>query len=229
MRSGFRFTSLMVLFILGMSVVTNGLHAQTELGTRLGFKRAQMPDFKSDETRIRYLMQEFARCAIELNESRARALIASQPFTAESQKSARMLADDQCLTSGEIVFTEPLMRGAVFSNLYQKDFAKEGSLDFVDVSSPDYVATTGGEMSLQYAALRQVTDCAVRAAPASARNLIISVVASPEEKLAFREIADVMGPCISAGTKVQLTPTVLRGVIAEVIYHLTSAKLKKTE
>ncbi|HEV7340110.1 MAG TPA: hypothetical protein VGN68_00600 [Sphingopyxis sp.] len=141
-----------------------------------------------------------------------------------AHKRANSLSVDDCLSTGEMRFNEFLFRGGVYDVLYQKDYRKVGPLDFAATPDVDYAAVGADALetpSPSHVALIQVADCTVRKAPEEARNLILSGVASKSEGVAFASIVPSMEGCLSQGSQLKFSKSVLRGVIGEALYRLS--------
>jgi hypothetical protein len=60
---------------------------------------------------------------------------------------------------------------------------------------------------------------------AGSRDLLLSKPGSPQEKDAIRRLVPVLGPCLTEGSTLQLTPANIRLMLAQPVYHLaTGAK-----
>lgn len=203
-------------------------------GSRVGPAPAQIPDNLrlSDQDRARVAMYRYAECAVEKNRSMIELYLTTAPGSKAAHKRANSLSVDDCLSTGEMRFNEFLFRGGVYEVLYQKDYRKAGPIDFTATPVIDYATVGGGALetpSPSHVALSQVADCTVRQSPQEARNLILSGVASKSEGIAFSSIVPSMEGCLSEGSQLKFSKSVLRGVIGEALYRLSvSASQSKT-
>jgi hypothetical protein len=55
---------------------------------------------------------------------------------------------------------------------------------------------------------------------AASRDLLLSKAGSPQEKAAIKQLLPVLGPCLTAGSTLQLTPANIRLMLAQPVYHL---------
>ncbi len=195
-------------------------------GTRVGPPPAEIPDDLrlSDQDRARVAMYRYAKCAVEKNRSMIELYLKTAAGSKAAHKRANSLSVDDCLSTGEMRFNEFLFRGGVYDVLYQKDYRKVGPLDFAATPDVDYAAVGADALetpSPSHVALIQVADCTVRKAPEEARNLILSGVASKSEGVAFASIVPSMEGCLSQGSQLKFSKSVLRGVIGEALYRLS--------
>ena len=154
-----------------------------------------------------------------------------------SETNARMIAlnDSGCLPVENVgaislKFKPVLMRGGLFEAFYIKDFAAVAAATFDDVPTIAYPA---GDVSKNAEAARynvqmDIGDCVVRKAPAEARSLLVTEVASGAEGAAVTALVPALSACAMKGQTVSLSKSIVRGMIAEPLYRLTAAKRKMT-
>jgi hypothetical protein len=211
--------------VAGALVIATDGHAQWT-GTRLGPDPVQIPESPSMSIadRARTAMYRYAECAVDNSRVRVESYLETFPGSEAAFKAANNLSIDNCLSTGEMRFSESLFRGGVYDVLYRKKFQKDGPRDLSAVPAIDYsvgsdVKVSGDAQSK--IALRQIADCTVRKAPDASRALILSAVASNAEANAFGQIAPSMGPCVFEGSKLTFSKSVFRGVIGEALYRLS--------
>lgn len=180
--------------------------------------------------RARLAMYRYAECVVGRGQKRVEAYLSTFPGSKEAHTFANRLSDDDCLSSGEMRFNEPLFRGCVYDLLYKSQFKKNGPLNFDNVAAIDYtggiVDNIGGTNAT--VALRKVADCTVRKAPLASRELILSMVASKAETDAFAQIVPHMSPCVTKDVTLKFSTSVFRGVVGEVLYRLSVAETPTT-
>ena len=169
-------------------------------------------------------MYRYAECVVDNSRTRVELYLTSFPGSKAARNSANGLAVDNCLSTGEMRFSESLFRSGAYDVLYRKKFQKAGPLDFSTAPTIDYAAGSDVEMygdADSRIALRQIADCTVRKDPSASRALILSMVASKSEGAAFTQIVPSMGGCVREGSKLTFSKSVFRGVIGETLYRLS--------
>lgn len=214
-----------VATISSVLVVASVAHAQ-RTGTHVGPSPAQIPQGAraSEADRARIAMYRYAECAVDASRARVELYLTTFPGSKAAYKSANTLSIDDCLSTGEMRFSESLFRSSAYEVLYRKKFQKDGPLDFSAVPAIDYAAGSDVESygnTDARIALRQIADCTVRKEPQASRALILSVVASNAEATAFAQIVPSMGSCVFEGSKLTFSKSVFRGVIGETLYRLS--------
>ena len=212
--------------ILGVLATASVAHAQ-RAGSRVGPSPAQIPETggASKEDLARIAMYRYAECVVSNSRVRVELYLETFPGSKVAQKMANSLSVDDCLSTGELHISEPLFRSGVYDVLYRRKFQKEGPLDFSAVPVIDYAA--GSDLESQSdapsrIALRQIADCTVRKAPETSRVLVLSMVASKAERVAFTQLVPSMAPCVLEGSKLSFSRSTFRGVIGEALYRLSA-------
>jgi len=219
--------------VLSSALLCAPLAYAQRTGTRVGPSPAQIPEGAgaSKEDRSRVAMYRYAECAVDNSRARVELYLQTFPGSEAAHKSANKLAVDDCLSVGEMRFSETLFRSGVYDVLYRRKFQKDGPVDFSAVPAIDY--TLGSDVKAygdtqSRIALRQIADCTVRKAPQESRTLILSMVASNAEGAAFTQIVPSMGGCVFEGSKLTFSKSVLRGVIGEALYRLSVGESQPT-
>lgn len=209
------------LTILALFAVASPAVAQREADTGTRFTRpkpAEIPDNPSltEAERGRVALTQFAGCLLEQAPRR------SMDFLNTNKASAfRQLELSECLRSGTLRFDESLLRGALFAELYRREYTnKEPKLsdepfDFASTLADDDQARIG---------LLMFADCVARQDLANARLFMLSRGGSNDEKKAFAALRPVIGPCVPQGQTVTLTKTAIGSALAEVIYQQSLPK-----
>lgn len=189
---------------------------------------AQMPERGklSDAEQARATMYNYAACVAKSSPGRLRAYLQTFPGSNEARRVANTLSSDDCLSTGELRFSETLFRGGAYDVLYRKQFRVNGPTDLNAVAPLDYAS--GGDAEVlsnvsSIVALRKLADCTVRRSPANARTLILSTIGSKSEDTAFAGIVPNMSACMPADTKLKFSKAMFRGTVSEVLYRLSMA------
>jgi len=217
------FISAFVLPLLFVSMPLNG----QDTGSLIRKAPAQIPHGgKLDQAdRARLAMYRYAECVFGRGPKRVEAYLDTFPGSKEAHTAANRLSDDDCLSSGEMTFNEPLFRGSVYDVLYKSRFKKIGPLNFDNVAAIDYALSTVNDIGGPNAvvALRKVADCTVRKAPAASRELVLSMVATKGETDAFGQLVPHMSSCVTKDATLKFSKSVFRGVVGEVLYRLSAS------
>lgn len=218
--------SVILFAVISVALVGAPLALAQRTGTHVGPSPAQIPEGAgvSKEDRARIAMYRYAECAVDRSRSRVELYLKTFPASKAAHKSANALSIDDCLSTGEMRFSEALFRSGAYDVLYRKNFQKEGAVDFSAVPAINYAAGRDAEPygnTDSRIALRQIADCTVRKDPQASRALILSMVASKSEGAAFTQIVPAMSGCLLEGSKLSFSKSVFRGVIGETLYRLS--------
>jgi hypothetical protein len=179
----------------------------------------------SEANRGRMAGAEFARCIASRSAKRVDAVLA-MPNGDAYNRALVGLADDYCLSGGQLRFDSNLFRGALFVQLYRQRSAAEAkgkawsrSLAPFDPGAPASPVEFGQARLLSFA------DCVVRRNPAFAREVVLLPTASPGQENAIRQLKNDLAPCFPAGSTMTLSKPVLEGALAEILYRTPAASL----
>ncbi len=181
---------------------------------------------RGNDAEAQRVMIDFASCVAQRSRSSLERFLA-QPFGSDdADRLAFRLATPDCLFDAELRFSQEIFRGALYDALYRIDFVRMEPADLSAV--PPITYYVGATESLTPRQHRRVgqslfADCVVRAAPSEARALILSAATSPTERAAFQALQPALGPCLVQGAQVRFSRPMLRGLVAESLYRLTSA------
>lgn len=194
--------------------LASGAQAQREPETGTRFQRpkaAKIDERSMPETeRGRLLMAELARCAVETYPNKTIAALASGRAKPISE-----LATSDCLVSGLAQFSATVWRGALYGELYRREFAAgppvlmEQTIAFGE-NMPDFQGNIG---------ILHVADCVIRQDPANVHSFIMQTGRGAREQAAFAALVPLLGPCVPAGQTVTLTKTSLEGAFSEAMYR----------
>lgn len=175
----------------------------------------------------RLTMRAFAACVASRTRGRLAKLLSLPVGSPEYNSLSRSIFDregDECLSGGELSFSMTVLRGSFFEAAYLQEFGRNVPTDFSTVKDSGYRARyaepyTSSERGA--IALEQYGECVARANPRASRALIGAIPGSAAESAALTDLAPSFGPCLSKGTEIAFSKTVLRGLIAEGLYWLS--------
>ena len=219
----------LVLGALALLGATPAL-AENVAPSRLNNKRAEFKlyNLMSPADRGRAMMLAFSQCLIRDNLPAVRKAVAFFPDTPEADKQLRKVATDECLVGeteggGELSFSFRLARGALFQALYLNKFAKAAPvLPAEPLVLESETVGQDPEAARNYIGLRRFTECVGRTDPAVSRAILLPPVGSKEEGEAYKALAPLLGPCLPEGMKISFSKSILGGLIAEVMYRLST-------
>lgn len=217
----------LIVSIFALCSTTAQLSAQVT-GTRLGPKPAIVPDngmSKDDISRL--TMRSYARCVIGVQRKRIMEYLNSIPGSPDAYKLANNLSKDECLATDQLTFNEKLFRWTVYDELYNTSFRNFDVSKIAVVPNTDFVALANnmGAKGMEIAAVWQLGECSVRAAPKEADALVKSAIGSKTEASAINAIVPQVGGCVDQDSQIKFSKPVLRGLMAEALYKLA----KKSE
>jgi hypothetical protein len=189
-------------------------------------KRARIPESGSKAERGNVVMREFARCTIDRMPGKVATLLA-MPLGREYDKAMRQVVSEECLSAGEISFKPILLRGALFTELWQRRMLAESKgktwgpvLPAYDLSAP--IADAGAETKQQQGLL-WFADCIVKRDRPAANDVIVRQVGSSAQDEAYARLMPDLGPCLPQGQQVKFSKPILEGVLAEALYRAPAA------
>ncbi|MGN5374287.1 hypothetical protein [Sphingomonas hankookensis] len=189
-------------------------------------RRARISDSGklSDQARARVTLAQFARCTVD-RRSKEVAALAGQSADKLGGMAMAKVADDECLSSGEMRMKPMLMRGALFVELYRRRERAAGrgepwSMPAVAFDGRTPVDTGDGDLALQFGLL-SFAECVVRHDAQATRAVVLAPTASNEQDAAFAALAPHLGQCLPGGQKIALGKSILEGALGEVLYRGT--------
>ena len=211
------------IFLFALTVPAMG----QETGTLIQHGAAQIDARGPNAARL--VMRAFGACVASRSRGRLNKLLLLPVGSAEQVRLSKAIFDvegDECLSNGELRFSFALLRGSFFEAVYLQQFGRAGPVDFAGVKDSGYLARYTQPYSseaLSAIALEQYGECVARANASAARALTASIPGSSSEAEAFGLLAPSLGPCLTKGNKIQFSKTILRGVISEGLYWLSTA------
>lgn len=177
----------------------------------------------SEVDRGRITMINFAGCLIKYDRRAAMSFLTVFPGTPEFRDRAVRLAKPICLKGGALKFNEQHLRGSLFVQLYAEKFGQ--SAPPLRAEPINYVTDIAGQDTAKasaYVASRQFVECVARAAPTESRDVVMARIGSSQDDASFKAITPFLGPCLLAGAEVKLSRPALSGLMAEVLYRLST-------
>ena len=194
---------------------------------------AQVSPAGADEPR--QTMATYTACLVNRLGYKLRAALDMPVGSSDTNTTMTTLNDPDCLPGDYIggislKFKPILMRGGLFEAFYIKDFGNAAAATFDDVPLIIYPAgnASSNVEAARYSLQMDIGDCVVRKAPAEARTLLNTKVASGAEGAAITALVPALSACATKGQTVSLSRSIVRGMIAEPLYRLTAAKRKMT-
>lgn len=212
-------------------VASTALFGQTEVRTGSNIRQAKPADFPDRSGRLEQavaweITQQFGHCVIQESRRQAEAIAGTTMSPTDVNAALRKMASDECLRGGILKIPLPLMRGAIFTALYRRDFR---SAQPVFLTQPfDYKPISGAMGSPEsnsFLAKMGVSSCLVRTEPLGSRALILARPGSQEEDAAFAQISPKLAACIQTGQTVKFSRSSLTSLIAEALYRESRAAL----
>ena len=191
---------------------------EAQSGSLIGVpKRARFPEVSglSAVDRGRVVMAQFARCTVDRSRSRVDRVLA-MPIGKAYWREMSALSSPECLAHGGIKFKSDVMRGALFTELWQRKEAEGGvdtALRRVDASADD-----GGPGQMN-AYMLQFADCVIAADRSAVVSVLKAPTASSAQNEAYKSLLPRLGPCFPSGGKLTLSKPILEGVLAEALYR----------
>ncbi|MDF7773887.1 hypothetical protein P1X14_01400 [Sphingomonas sp. AOB5] len=177
---------------------------------------AQAQDASPDRTYR--MVQDVARCFVRGEPAKARALLAMEPETAETNAmfQAAITRRSGCMgVSGKLRMKQASFRGAVAERLYLDTYSEP----LADRPASEAPFTGSGNSRL---ASYDVTRCVAARDPSGADRFVRSQLRSPEEKAALTRIVPVIAGCTPNGAQIGFDRAMLHGLLAEALFKSRS-------
>jgi hypothetical protein len=198
--------------------------AQSDTGTRLGGRQAQVPDGGTNTDRARVWLERYAACIVR-RDPKPVALMLDEKI--ESTSLTIKLTEryyDACLSGGgdadELRLSEKLLRGALYADRVTKlssriknEIANSEPISFPQTSEID------GEASVRIALVR-FGECVARADPVNAIEFVAAHAATELERKKIDALRPVLSGCITVGQRIKLSASILEAALAEAIYRM---------
>lgn len=193
--------------------------AGQELGPYTSPGAAVMPDRPmSGKDRARAMLLSYADCILRVDRSDAMRAITAPPGP-ESDRMLTKIAVDECLGAGELRFSPQLLRGALYIDLYRRDY--RGKTPAISAEPLDFAGgvSIDDPRRQNIIGMLSFADCVIRADPLDARQIVFSPVASREESKGYAGLMPHLSACLPKGKQFVFSKISLSGAIAEVLYR----------
>ncbi|MDO7842451.1 hypothetical protein [Sphingomonas immobilis] len=202
-------------------------HAKAETGSLVPIPapvRVSENPKLSDDVRARIATAEFARCSVARFPDRVERALSLPKGGLAYWKALERTASNECMDSGIIAMRRPLLRGALFVELYRRrwDAQQRGQTwgpSLTKVSFNIDPLTHPSEDAMRDNELLSLGNCVIAKDEASARNAILLPTASKGQEAALMSLVPSLGGCIPAGMKLTFSRPVIEAAIAEVLYR----------
>jgi hypothetical protein len=183
---------------------------------------AQVPDVNkmTAAERGRVVLDGYANCVVRASPRKVTAMLAMPMHSAEAEAASRRLTVDDCLSGGDLTFDTDVLRGSLYRALYRYEFATNDSK--LQPLSMDTAFNAKVTAQPNYDPLRRFSECVVRDNAVASRDLVMAAAASTIEQSAFAQLKTSFSTCMAKGSEVRFSKTVLVGLIAEMLYRLSS-------
>jgi hypothetical protein len=177
-----------------------------------------------------------ADCLLGRHPALAATWLATLPGTAEERKLLIGISDDlgDCMSMDRLLVLEnksvgfqPVsLRIPIAMALATKALARLPRNYAPDPAAPPWFEAklkthlAGAKIDRVSLARDDYGHCVATRKWAGSRDLLLSKPGSPEEGAAIRQLRPVLGPCLTEGSTLQLTPANIRLMLAQPVYHL---------
>jgi hypothetical protein len=200
--------------------------AQSETGTRMGGRPAQLPVRGSNVDRARIWLERYAACIARRDPKRVSTMLDGEVGDDGPMRKLTEGNFDACLSTGGgadgLAFKARLLRGALYADRVTSRAGRIG--DVLATASPLVYPASASGPALAQSNLVRFGECVVRANPPAALGFVAAHAASDVERNHLNELRPLLGNCIAAGQRVQLSASVLEGALAEAIYRMDSSR-----
>ncbi len=204
--------------------------AQSETGTRLGGRPAQLPESGTNAERARVWLERFADCIARRDSGRVAKILSSSFVDDPAVSQVLQVSYDDCLAgsiqreTSTLTLNDRLLRGALYANYVTRHVERLSSdmLPAQGLVFPDLAQLQADKV--ERVALVRLGECVVRQDPANTLAFVRADAAGDREDAALNAIAPRISPCINAGSTVKISRSVLEAALAEAIYRLTTGR-----
>lgn len=199
--------------------------AQSETGTRLGGRPAQVParGTMSDTARARIWLENYAACLVKRDYKRVTRVL-DLPIGADNN-GWRDLSQgnfDSCLSSGgdasELRMSSMLLRGALYTDRVRH---LVGNMSGETIAARPLPIPRDGD-SRKLTAIR-FGDCVMRRDPGAALSFVRAKATTGIEDKTLAALKPALATCVDSGQAVTLTRSGVKAAVAEVIYRTLRA------
>ena len=177
-----------------------------------------------DQKAAERAMRDFSKCVISSSKREAKALEFLKIPDGDPQQGVlgRAIAVGDCAQPGsQMRFSNDLFSRAVYTALYSKYFKNSAPENLVFESGTDYsleYVVTTVPVDPKQIMFRTFADCTVQNDAVSAHKFALSEMHSKDEVVALPLVMTAMQSCLSKGSQLRFSRTVLKGLVAESLY-----------
>ena len=177
-----------------------------------------------DQKAAERAMRDFTKCVVSSSKREAKALEFLEIPDGDPKQGelGRAIAFGGCAQPGsQMRFSSDLFSRAVYTALYGKYFKKAAPENLVIESGTDYsteYVVTTVPVDPKQIMFRTFADCTVQNDAVSAHKFALSEMHSDAEVAALPLVMTAMQSCLSKGSQLRFSRTVLKGLVAESLY-----------
>lgn len=216
------------ILAISLALPASSSFAQSETGTRVGGRPAQVPETGTNTDRARIWLERYAACVVKRDPKRVAEALDAE-ITREVAIGNLVQGNfDACLSSGggadQLAMSPQVMRGALYA---------ERVTSMVRSLTPEMLppeplslplpATFDTAAQSRIATVR-FGECVMRKNPQGALAFVAAEAAKGGETNALNRLTPFLGECVDAGDQVELSRSGLEAALAEAIYRTVRAK-----
>ena len=177
-----------------------------------------------DQKAAENAMRDFAKCVVSSSKREAKALEFLKIPDGDPQQEVlgKAISVSGCAMPGsQMRFSGDLFSRAIYTALYGKYYKKTAPENLVFETLDNYQSefvTTGTPVQPSQIAFRTFADCTVKGDAAAAHRFALSEIKSKAEIAALPMVMEAMQQCLSKGSQLRFSRTVLKGLVAESLY-----------
>ena len=177
-----------------------------------------------DQKAAERAMLDFAKCVVSSKKREAKALefLKIPDGDPMQEKLGKAISVSGCAMPGsQMRFSGDLFSRAIYTALYGKYYQKTEPENLVFETIDNYQSefvTTGTPLQPSQIAFRTFADCTVKSDAAAAHRFALSDIKSKAEIAALPLVMEAMQNCLSQGSQLRFSRTVLKGLVAESLY-----------
>lgn len=210
------------LITLGLIMATTSAFGQTpdfETGSRIAPLRAKIPAesqlSKFDQGRL--VMAQFAGCLLNRMAGKIGEALTQVGDKQVNFALLETVNHSDCLSSGQIRFQVPVVRDALFVELFRR---RDGGSTAFKLPAYDLSEISARpDMGAVHLWMIDFASCVVERDRSASRLFVLAPVASAAERTAFEGLKPSLGPCVTAGDEIDLNFAVIKGALAEILYR----------
>jgi len=170
---------------------------------------------KLKESDARTVMDVYAACVVKHRYLRVKKALKLAPGGQDQRKSLTDVSTNECLDSGTLGFSAPLLRGALYKALVRRELA----VTPVTVPAEPLHFTASDEWALGEVAKLTFAQCLYRREPGLVHDLLFTQASSAAERAVLGRITPLLQACVEPTNQLAFTKAELVGLLAEVYYR----------